>query len=188
MYNPYHRLVWSEGFTVIPSSIATYQPSSGNMILQFAPVEVVSQQAAKISLETLRAKSCFRFKFTSSGVGCASAEADCRFNVTGLSWDDEVQTEMAVGSHTFITQGCFGRKDCNLTPIIADEAANLTSLTSLLIDVTAGGQPQKWWADDLTLTWTDASCEAAACRSDMRDTIPKRSRRHGMARIFDIHY
>lgn len=164
-----------------------FKPSSGDMVIEFSPVELGGQQAAKISVGALQANPCFRFDFTSFRVGCAST-ADCEFNVTGFSWDNEVQTEVAVGSQTFITQSCFGQKDCSLSSIVADESANLTSLTSLLVDVTAGGQPQKWWADDLTLMWTDSSCETAACRSNVRDTIPKRGRRHGMARIVDAHY
>lgn len=187
VYSPYHRFVWSEGFKALPTSAAMFKPSSGDVMIEFSAVEVGSQRAAKISVGTLRANPCFQFDFTSFRVGCAST-ADCEFNVTGFSWDNEVQTEVAVGSHVFITQGCLGQQDCSLVPIVADESANLTSLTSLLIDVTAGGQPQKWWADDLTLAWSDASCEMAACRSNVRDTIPKRGRRHGMARIGDAHY
>lgn len=156
------------------------------MILEFSPVEAGSQQAAKISVGTLQSNPCFRFDFTSFRVGCAST-ADCKYNVTGLSWDNEAQTDVAVGSYTFVTQGCFDRKDCTLASFVTDESANLTSLTSLLVDVTAGGQPQKWWADDLTLTWTNASCETGACRSNVRDTIPKRGRRLGMTRMLDGH-
>lgn len=156
-------------------------------MLEFSPLGVGSQHAAKISVGSLQANPCFQFDFTSFRVGCAST-ADCKFNITGLSWDEEARTDVAVGSYIYVTKGCSGRKDCTLAPIVADETAKLTNLTSLLIDVTAGGQPQKWWADDLTLTWTDDSCETAACRSNVRDTIPKRGRRHGMARILDDQY
>lgn len=156
-------------------------------MLEFSPVQVSRQEAAKISIGALRTKSCFRFDFTSFRVGCASTKDNCKFNVTGLSWDDQTQTEMTAGSLTFNTRACLDRKECDLIAVAADESANLTNLTSLLVDVTAGGQQQKWWADDVTLTWTDASCKAAVCRSDARDTVPKRGRRHGRARIIDAH-
>lgn len=154
------------------------------MLLEFAHIEGASQPAAKITVGTLQANPCFRFDFTSFRVGCAATGTDCKFNITGLSWDEEAQTEVIVGSQFDTSPGCHGPCGVDyLSELVADESANLTNLTSLLVDVTADGQSQKWWADDLTLTWTDTSCEMATCRSNVRDTVPKRGRRHGLARI-----
>ena len=170
---------------MLSKSLAPYKPSSGDVI-EFANAEGGSQPTAKISVGALQTKPCFRFDFTSFRVGCAATDSKCNFNVTGLSWDNEAQIEVAVGSQSFNISNCHGQ--CDFANLVADASADLVNLTSLLVDVTAGGRPQKWWADDLMLTWTDTSCEMAVCRSKVRDIMPKRGRRHGLARIFRDPY
>lgn len=154
-------------------------------MIEFSTTSSKTDQAAEIGVGALQTDSCFRFDFTSFRVGCGSTRASCNFNVTGLTWDNEKQTQVAVASHTFHTRACSAQKGCRLRLIAADKTTGLRNLTSLLIDVTAGGQPQKWWADDLVLSWTDSSCDSAVCRSRVRDTVPKRGRRHGLSRILD---
>lgn len=178
MYSPYHRFAWSEGFRVFPSSACPYKASSGDLLIEYA-TSTKNDEVAEIGVGNLSYNPCFRFDFTSLRVGCASREASCRFNITGFTLDSDSQTTVPVASHTFNTQACDEQEGCNLESITADGSTGLTNLTSILIDVTAGGVPQTWWADDLTVTWTDASCEAAACRSGIRDFVPKRGRRHG---------
>lgn len=154
-------------------------------MLEFSNTPSKKYHAAEIGVGALQVVPCFRFDFTSFRVGCASSIADCKFNVTGLTWDNDTQTQVTVASHTFNTRACSSQKQCKLNLITGDEATGLTNLTSLLIDVTAGGEPQKWWADDLVLNWTDSSCDSAVCRSYVRDTVPKRGRRYGLSRILD---
>lgn len=185
MYSPYHRFTWSEGFRVFPASVCPYKSSSGQLMLEFSRSSLMKYQVAEIGVGNLQTLPCFRFDFASFRVGCASSTASCSFNVTGLTWDDETQAQVTVASHTFNTRGCSSQKHCTLSLITGVEAAGLTSLTSLLIDVTAGGQPQKWWADDLVLNWTDSSCESTVCRSQVRDFVPKRGRRYGVSRVLD---
>lgn len=142
-------------------------------------------KVAQVGVGGLSDNPCFLFDFTSLRVGCASTEASCSFNVTGLTWDSNSQTTVPVASHIFSTRACEEQQGCNLGSITAGGSTGLTNLTSILIDVTAGGVPQTWWADDLTVTWSDTSCEAAACRSGIRDLVPKRGRRHGQNRGLD---
>lgn len=185
MYSPYHRFTWSERFRVFSSSACPYESSSGDLMIEFSAL-TKTYEVAEISVGALRVKPCFRFDFTSLRVGCASTGASCEFNVTGLTWDFDIQAMVTVASHSFSTRACSAQKECKLGSITADASTGLTNLTSVLIDVTAGGQPQTWWADDLTLTWTDSSCESAVCRSGVRDFVPKRGRRHGQTRVLDI--
>lgn len=184
MYSPYHRFTWSEGFRVFPSPACPYEASSGDLMIEYATSTKIDE-VAEIGVGDLAYNPCFRFDFTSLRVGCASTEASCKFNITGVTFDSDSQMAVPVASHTFNTQACNEQKGCNLRSIIADGSAGLTNLTSILIDVTAGGVPQTWWADDLTVTWTDASCEAAACRSGIRDFVPRRGRRYGQNRGVD---
>lgn len=185
MYSPYRHFTWSEGIKIIPGSAAPYKPSSGDLMLQ-VPNVAEGDQLAKISAGNLQANPCFRFDFIGIRAGCASKKANCIFNITGLSWDDDAQTEVAVGSHTASTRACSRQKNCNLGHLVADAAAGLYNLTSLVIDVTAHNQPQKWWADDVAIAWTDTSCDAAICRSDVRDIYPKRGLGQGMTQMVKV--
>lgn len=185
MYNLYHRFSWSDGFRVFPALASPYESASESLLLEFSKSSMKGQQVAQIGVGDLQTNPCFRFNFTSFRVGCASTTANCDFNVTGLAWDEVSETEIPVASHTFTTRACSAQKNCELGFLDADQVGILNNLTSLLFDVTAHGQPQKWWADDLTLTWTDSSCDFAVCRSHVRDTVPKRGRRHGLSRVSD---
>lgn len=185
MYSPYRHFTWSEGIKIIPGSAAPYKPSSGDLMLQ-VPNVVEGDQLAKISVGDLQANPCFRFDFIGIRAGCASKKANCIFNITGLSWDDDAQTEVSVGSHIASTRACSRQKNCNLGHLVADAAAGLYNLTSLVIDVTAHNHPQKWWADDVAIAWTDTSCDAAVCRSDVRDIYPKRGLGQGMTQMVKV--
>lgn len=178
MYSPYHRFTWSEGFRVFPSSVCPYRASSGEFMIEFSPSSK-TPPAAEIGVGGLSTNPCFRLDFTSLRVGCASREASCDFNITGLAWDSNSQSTVPVASHTFSTRACSAQEGCELEPISADVSTGLTNLTSFLVDVTADSHPQTWWADDLTITWTNPSCESAVCRSAVRDFVPTRGRRHG---------
>lgn len=184
MYSPYHRFTWSEGFRVFPASVCPYKPSSGDLMIEFTP-SAKDPMPAEISVGGLHTNPCFHFDFASLRVGCASTAASCHYNVTGLTWDSNAQAMVTAASHTFSIRACSAQKGCKLGSITADASTGLTNLTSILIDVTAGGLPQTWWADDLSLTWSDASCESAVCRSAVRDFVPKRGRRHGQNRVLD---
>lgn len=182
MYSHYRHLTWSEGIKIIPGSAAPYQPSSGDLMLQIP----IDDELAKISVGDLQANPCFRFDFSGMRAGCASKKANCVFNITGLSWDDGAQTEVVVGSQMSSMRACPRQKNCKLGSLVADATAGLYNLTSLIIDVTAHNQPQKWWADDVAITWTDTSCDAAVCRSDVRDIYPKRGLGQGMTQIVKV--
>lgn len=184
MYSPYHRFTWSEGFRVFPTSACPFKSSSGDLMVEFSP-SAKEPLPAEISLGGLHTTSCFRFDFDSVRVGCASTNTSCQYNVTGLTWDSDTQTMAKVASHIFDTKACSFHSGCTLRSITADASMGLINLTSILIDVTAGGKPQTWWADDLSLTWTDSSCESAVCRSGVRDFVSKRGRRHGQNRVLD---
>lgn len=179
--------MWSDGFRVFPASFVPYKASSGILVLEHT-FSHEAQEAAQIGVGALQTNLCFRFDFVSFHVGCAATDSNCDFNITGLVWDSEGQHEVVVASRTFSTRTCSSQRNCALALIAADDAAGLTNLTSVLIDVTSNGQPQSWWADDLILNWTDGSCESAACRSQVRDIGPKRGRRQSSPHIFGVQH
>lgn len=183
--SPYRRLTWSEGIKIIPGSAAPYPPSSGNQMLQ-VPNDSKDDQLAKISVGDLQANPCFRFDFVGMRAGCASKKANCVFNITGLSWDDEAQAEVVVGSSISSTRACSRQNNCKLRPLVADSTAGLHNLTSVVIDVTAHSQPQEWWADDVEIAWSDASCDADVCRSNVRDIYPRRGLGQGLTQMVKV--
>lgn len=185
MYSPYRYFTWSEGMKIIPGSAAPYKPSSGDLMLQI-PNPAEDAQLAKISIGDLQANPCFRFDFTGMRAGCASKKANCIFNITALAWDDDSQAEVVVGSQISSTRACSRQKHCKLGSVAADATTGLSNLTSLVIEVSAHGQPQKWWADDVAISWTDSSCDAAICRSNVRDTYPRRGLGQGMTQIVKV--
>lgn len=187
IFNPYHRLTWSDEFKVFPASFVPYKASSGKLVLEYSPSLEV-RETAQIGVGALSTRPCFRFDFTSFRVGCAATHGNCNFNITGLSWDSEGQRELTVASRIFTIKSCAAQRNCALTSIAVDDTAGLTNLTAVLIDVTSDGEPQRWWADDLVLNWTDGSCESANCRSRVRDIGPKRGRRQDSPRIFGVQH
>lgn len=186
--SPYHRLVWSDGFRVCPDSSTPYKASSGKLILDHSAALLMTEDVAKISVDSLQVNPCVRFDFVSFRVGCAAVHTTCEFNITGLSWNDETKQEIIVASHISNIRACTVPDDCILNLITSDEVAGLTNLTSILVDVTAGGWAQQWWADDLVINWTDSSCETATCGPQVQDTVPNRGRGQGMSRIFDVYH
>lgn len=176
--NPYHRLQWSDGFTISARS-APYDPSSGSVMLQFVPTSLESHQTSvtHVGVGLLQASSCFRFDFQSARVGCDSTSSDCIFNMTGLRWDRAAQAEVPTRSEFFTVPACHDAEGCKLASIVAGPSSRLVDLTSINIDVQANGLPINWWLDDMGFSWTDISCSAAACRSNVRDITDLRNRR-----------
>lgn len=175
MTSPYHRLQWSDGFT-LKTHDAPYHPSSGNVMLQFAPTSSQSK-TAHLGVGSLQASSCFRFDFRSARVGCDSNSSDCVFNITGLRWDEVAQIEIPTKSEFFTVPACHDADGCELGSILAGPSSALVDLTAIDLDVQANSKSTLWWADDIDFSWTDISCSAAVCRSIVRDTTDLRRRR-----------
>jgi hypothetical protein len=185
VYNPYKRINFSDSLKIIPGSASPYQPSSGDLMLQ-VPNDAADGEIAKVSVGCLQANPCFRFDFTSMRAGCASTKANCVFNITGLAWDDDAQTEVVVGSQMSSIRACPRQHNCKLGTISADVMGRLFNLTGLVIDVTAHNTPQKWWADDIAMSWTDKSCDANVCRSNIKDAYPQRGLGEGLTQMVKV--
>lgn len=188
LYNPYHRLTWSAGFRVFPASFLPYNASSGQLVLEYSPSSLEAEEPAHVGVGALQTKPCFRFDFISFRAGCAARRGNCDFNITGFIWDSEKHREVPVASQTFSIRSCPAQHNCALKSIAADDVAGLTNLTSVIIGVTSGGQPQRWWADDLVFNWTDGSCESAICRSHVHDSGPNRGRRQNSPPMFGVQH
>lgn len=130
---------------------------------------------ARVSVGMLAANPCFRFDFQGLRVGCEGSDERCTVTITGGSWNGT--HEAATGSTSLDMRPCSNGEDCLLSSQIirSVEGTLFTNLTSISISATVDGEARRLWADDLQMAWTDSSCDAAVCRSKVRNSIMGRS-------------
>ncbi|KAI0836180.1 hypothetical protein F5Y06DRAFT_111238 [Hypoxylon sp. FL0890] len=194
LFSPYHRFYFSSGFYVLPPPPAPFDPSSGNLMIQFTPSSISNtsdpgepSDTAIISVGPQTSSPCFPFNFNGFSLGCNSTGSPCVFNFTGLRFDEQSQQEKEVAWLTLNVPACPAMNHCQLVPVTFTGFERLTSVQiSLKVDDVA----KRWWADDLSLGWSDNQCEKAVCRSKVRDSVRKRdvaaSRRRVASRPLDF--
>lgn len=176
LFSPYHRFVYSTGFYVIPPPVGPYRPSSGGLLLQIEPPATrnltdseLDPDAAEFGVEPkVQLNPCFHFNMVSVNLGCASTSAPCQFTFLGLRYNSTIRDDEVVANRTLEVVSCPQQIDCSLQPTVV---TGLTDLTAVIIKLSVAGQPAKWFADDLSLAWTDSSCQAAQCRAQVPDRL-----------------
>ncbi|KAI1411531.1 hypothetical protein F5Y13DRAFT_165186 [Hypoxylon sp. FL1857] len=178
LFSPYHRFYFSSGFDVLPPPRAPFDPSSGNLMIQFTPSSItntsdpdVPSDTATISVGPQTSSPCFPFNFNGFSLGCNSTSSPCVFNFTGLRFDQESQREKEVAWLTLNVPACPSMNHCKLVPVTF---TGFDRLTSVQISLKVDDEAKRWWADDLSLGWSDNQCDTAVCRSKVRDSIGKR--------------
>ncbi|KAK4209105.1 hypothetical protein QBC37DRAFT_295267, partial [Rhypophila decipiens] len=156
----YRRFQLSGGFSVVASSNSRYAASSGNQMIAYS---ASSAPIAQINLADQGSNACFSFDFLGISLGCNATGADCNFAITGVQWNGT--HEIAQASKTMQIAGCTETSNCTMLHQSLDSAAasQFTNLTALNISLTVDGQPQAWWADDMSVAWTDNTCEGTSC-------------------------
>jgi hypothetical protein len=131
--------------------------------------------AARVGVGMLMANPCFRFDFQGLRVGCEGTEERCTVTITGIRWNGTV--DKTTGSTSLDVRPCSETEDCLLSSQIirSSEGPYFTNLTAIELTAKADGQARRLWADDLQMAWTDTSCRAAVCRSEVRNSIMGRS-------------
>ncbi|KAK8116313.1 hypothetical protein PG984_012815 [Apiospora sp. TS-2023a] len=160
--SPYHRFWFSDGIDIAKSQ------SSGNLVLQYlqpaADMDDGTNIYATLSTGPNQATECLAFDFYGVRLGCSSAKSECIFTLKGLRLGAEVAAEVV------LIPAC-SSSNCNLRSV---PVTDFTSLTSVSISLKAEDEDQMWWADELTLGWSNNDCEQATCRSEVQDTIRSR--------------
>ena len=171
--NPYHRFWFSGDFSAATTAQGPFKPSSGSLMGTFAPGPL--GDAARVGVGMLVHNPCFRFDFQGLRVGCEGSEERCTVTLTGLRWNGT--HEAATGSTSLDVRPCSHGEDCLLSSQIirSVEGILFTNLTSVSITANVDGEARRLWADDLQMAWTESSCDAAACRSKVRNSIMGRS-------------
>ncbi|EPQ64955.1 BgtA-20500 [Blumeria graminis f. sp. tritici] len=175
VFNPYHRFIFSNGFTVVPPPSDPYLPSSRPLLLEFIPRFDLTNKSSTVTFTTpedvisgdIRSgdhgrTGCFRFNTHGAFFGCDSKGPDCDFSFTGFRFNRESQESIEVVSQRRSITACPSLINCELLPIELGDA--FEDLDTLRINVTVAGQPKIWWMDDLSLSWKNDTCAAGLCR------------------------
>ncbi|KAG9244883.1 hypothetical protein BJ878DRAFT_420424, partial [Calycina marina] len=162
IFNPYHQLDWSAGFTVTKPPADAYKPSSAPLLLEFNAT--VDQPTGKISSGDHALTGCFNFNAYSGFFGCNSTHADCDFIFSGYQHDPIENTDTLIHTQTGSVSACPAQEACTLLPITLD--MGFKNLTQLRINATSEGVSKTFWVDDLELGWNDNTCETGACRTN----------------------
>lgn len=145
-------------------------------MLQWTPAALpngsVTDSIAEITVGPRKADSCMRFNFLGLSLGCNSTGPSCIFNITGARTPaDGVSPDVDIVSNLWNLTACLAPSNCSLVPIVANPGA-FSDLTSIRIQLTTGNSTgATWWGDDLLLGWTNNSCAAGKCRSNVRNSV-----------------
>lgn len=171
MPSPYHRFWFSGAFTIVPPTAAPFQPSSGKMMAMFAPSSTSSTEAAHVGFGPLTANPCFRFDFQGLRIGCEGTEERCKVMVTGIRHDGS--GDVAAGSASLEVAPCSKADSCSLSTLFIGGygGTHFTNLTAINITAEVNGEARRFWTDDISMTWTNNSCDASLCRSKVRNSI-----------------
>ncbi|TLD33836.1 hypothetical protein PspLS_01155 [Pyricularia sp. CBS 133598] len=165
LFVPYHRLYFSDGFSIVPPPNQTHNPSSRNNMTMWSPPNSSVTAVGQIGLGPLSANSCFRFNPLSFDLGCNTTENYCRFNISGLRYNGILGQEQQVSQFEVSFPSCSANNftNCSLSTVNLSRY-NLTDLTSITFD-NIGNSSRVWFGDDFEFTWTNDTCEAGRCRA-----------------------
>lgn len=130
---------------------------------------------ARVGVGMLESNPCFRFDFQGLRVGCEGSGERCTVAITGGRWNGT--NDAATGSTSLDVRPCSNGEDCLLSSQIirSAEGTLFANLTSVRITAEVDGEVRRLWVDDLQMAWTESSCNAAVCRSKVRNSIMGRS-------------
>ncbi|KAF5553785.1 hypothetical protein FMEXI_2219 [Fusarium mexicanum] len=185
LFNPVENIWFSGGFLIAPPSSRQsqpYIPTSGGQLVEFVPpalsntTSTISGDVAQIGVGPHAASPCFRFDLFGASLGC-DAHGDekwCEFEISAYRWNETSSTEESIAwSETKQVPACptFSEGGYELTRVDLD---GYTDLSSVLITVRVSQNLRVWWGDDFRVGWTDNSCIAASCRTNVPSQLVKR--------------
>ena len=178
MPSPYHRFWFSPGFGLRHSQ---KEVNTTSLMLQFDPSSRMNTSSANVSLSSggatislgpQKSNPCFRFNYYGSHLKCVSNGTECVFNITGLRYNYNSSQEDVSISQTLRVPACSREpENCYPPPV---KLHGFKHLTSIDISMAAEDEGRPWWMGDISLGWSDDTCEAATCRSTVPDLIQKR--------------
>ncbi|KAF4337628.1 hypothetical protein FBEOM_8491 [Fusarium beomiforme] len=185
LFNPVENIWFSGGFLIAPPSTRQsqpYIPSSGGQLVEFVPpvlsntTSTISGDVAQIGVGPHAASPCFRFDFFGASLGCDAYgdEKWCELEISAYRWNETSSTEESIAwSETRQVPACptFSKGGYELTRVELD---GYKDLSSVLITLRVSQNLRVWWGDDFRVGWSDNSCIAASCRTNVPSQLVKR--------------
>ncbi|MCJ1398743.1 hypothetical protein MMC11_001944 [Xylographa trunciseda] len=180
IFNPYHHLVWSQGFAYAPPPSDPFPPISPPQLAVF-----VTNQSANVHPVNLTSppgpgddvdgefgagpnfgNSAFWINAYSAYLGCANAgPEDCEMTINGYALDAAFANNVLVARQTVYQPPCVGLVNCALMKVTFTQ--DFQNLTGLQVIASVGTNPlmYTWYMDNLEVGWADNSCEAGTIRA-----------------------
>ena len=180
IFNPYHNLDWSQGFSYAPPPSDPYPPISPPQLGVFVTNYSANVHPANVTSEPGPAddvdgefgagpnffNSAFWINAYSAYLGCANAgPEDCELTINGFGYEPAFDNTVLVARQTAYQPACLGLINCELMQVTFSQ--DFRNLTGLQIIATVGDNPLKytWYMDNLEVGWSDDSCEARQIRA-----------------------
>ncbi|KAJ3536728.1 hypothetical protein NM208_g6601 [Fusarium decemcellulare] len=167
LFNPVENIWFSGGFLIAPPTSQQpqpYIPSSGGQLVEFVP-PALSNTTTSGSGDVAQI-----------GVGPRGQPLLpwCEFEISAYRWNETSSSEESIAwSETKQVPACptFSEGGYELTSIELD---GYTDLSSILITLRVSQELRVWWGDDFRVGWSDNSCVAASCRTNVPSLRAKR--------------
>ncbi|RMY29184.1 hypothetical protein D0866_08879, partial [Hortaea werneckii] len=171
--NPYHHLIFSDGYVYGPSPKVPYVPSSQPKLAVFlANAGGVTARPRSSTIESgevgdgpYESASAFWFDAYSAFFGCDSPDG-CTMVFTGYTYSADAKDEVPSYSQNATIPACptltSGNASCQLQRV--DFPSAFRGLSGLRMQAFSGNEERMFFLDDLALGWTNNDCEAGMAR------------------------
>ncbi|KAK2743251.1 hypothetical protein FQN57_004940 [Myotisia sp. PD_48] len=173
IFNPYHHLFFSNGWSYGPPPNEPFTPFSKPCIGIFVPSKERGPNGEGFEGEfgagPRSYNNIYWFDAYSAYVGCSNehlTKTPCEMTITALRFDLGSNTEIPSASSTFLIPACMGPHNCNLTQIVL--GSEFRGLSGLKIKAMEADSRAMWYIDDISLKWYDDSCAAGKERQRSR--------------------
>ncbi|KAI7141636.1 hypothetical protein KC324_g16093 [Hortaea werneckii] len=171
--NPYHHLIFSDGYVYGPSPKVPYIPSSQPKLAVFlanasgitARPPLSTIESGEVGDGPYESASAFWFNAYSAFFGCDSPDG-CTMVFTGYTYSADANDEVPSYSQNATIPACptltSGNASCQLQRV--DFPSSFRGLSGLRMQAFSGNEERMFFLDDLALGWTKNDCEAGMAR------------------------
>ncbi|KAI7539193.1 hypothetical protein KC331_g9898 [Hortaea werneckii] len=171
--NPYHHLIFSDGYVYGPSPKVPYVPSSQPKLAVFlanaggvtARPRSSTMESGEVGDGPYESASAFWFDAYSAFFGCDSPDG-CTMVFTGYTYSADAKDEVPSYSQNATIPACptltSGNASCQLQRV--DFPRAFRGLSGLRMQAFSGNEERMFFLDDLALGWTNNDCEAGMAR------------------------
>ncbi|RMY95720.1 hypothetical protein D0861_00583 [Hortaea werneckii] len=171
--NPYHHLVFSDGYVYGPSPKVPYVPSSQPKLAVFlANASGITARPRSSTMESgevgdgpYESASAFWFNAYSAFFGCDSPDG-CTMVFTGYTYSADAKDEVPSYSQNATIPACptlnSGNASCQLQRV--DFPTAFRGMSGLRMQAFSGNEERMFFLDDLALGWASNTCEAGMAR------------------------